>query len=142
MPNNAILTALTTAARSGVDVQVIMPYESDSWAAQYASDSYIEQCLESGIKIYRYCKGFVHAKTMVVDDMLTTIGTANLDYRSFALNFEINALIYDQRINHQMAQFFLKDLEDCELVDLKRWQNRGVVRKLKESFSRLWAPLL
>ena len=142
MPNDAILTALTTAARSGVDVRVILPYESDSWAAQYASDSYIEQCLESGIKLYRYCKGFIHAKTMIVDTMFSSVGTANLDYRSFALNFEINALIYNERINQEMADIFITDLDDCEEVELERWKDRGIRRKLKESFSRLWAPLL
>lgn len=142
MPNDAIFTALKTAARSGVDVRVILPYESDSWAAQYASDSYIEESLESGIRIYRYGKGFVHAKTMLVDNRLSTIGTANIDYRSFALNFEITALIYNEGINKQMADIFQNDLEDCEEVALKRWKERGVGRKLKESFSRLWAPLL
>lgn len=142
MPNDAILTGLNTAARSGVDVKIIIPYESDSWAAQYASDSYIEQCLESGIKIYRYCKGFVHAKTMVVDTIFSSIGTANMDYRSFALNFEINALLYNHEINSQLATIFMKDLEECEEVELERWKERGIVRKLKESFSRLWAPLL
>jgi len=142
MPNDAILTALTTAARSGVDVRIIIPYESDSWAAQYASDSYIEQCLESGIRIFRYVKGFVHAKTMLVDDVLSTIGTANLDYRSFALNFEINALVYNRNINEQMAKIFQNDLDNCEEVELERWRERGLRRKLKESFSRLWAPLL
>lgn len=142
MPNDAILTALTTAARSGVDVKVIIPYESDSWAAQYASDSYLEQCLESGIKIFRYRKGFVHAKTMVVDNVLSTIGTANLDYRSFALNFEVNALLYSKGLNKQMSDIFYGDLNDCEEVELERWKERGIRRKLKESFSRLWAPLL
>ncbi len=142
MPNDAILTALTTSARSGVDVRVIIPYESDSWAAQYASDSYIEQCLESGIKIYRYTKGFVHAKTMVIDGMLSIIGTANLDYRSFALNFEINALIYNTDINQQMEAIFQADLAECDLVDFERWKERGLRRRLIESFSRLWAPLL
>lgn len=142
MPNDAIFTALKTAARSGVDVRVILPYESDSWAAQYASDSYIEESLESGIRIFRYRKGFMHAKTMLVDDLLSTIGTANLDYRSFALNFEITALIYNAAINDQMAGIFENDLEDCEEVALDRWKERGLRRKLKESFSRLWAPLL
>ncbi|WP_373518488.1 cardiolipin synthase [Pricia sp.] len=142
MPNDAIFTAMKTAARSGVDVRVILPYESDSWAAQYASDSYIEESLESGIRIFRYCKGFIHAKTMLVDDRLSTIGTANLDYRSFALNFEITALIYNKAINEQMAGIFENDLEDCEEVELERWKERGIRRKLKESFSRLWAPLL
>ncbi len=142
MPNDAIFTALKTAARSGVDVRVILPYESDSWAAQYASDSYIEQSLESGIRIFRYCKGFIHAKTMLVDDSLSTIGTANLDYRSFSLNFEITALIYNRAINDQMAETFENDLNDCEEVTLERWKERGLGRKLKESFNRLWAPLL
>lgn len=142
MPNDAILTAMETAARSGVDVRVIIPYESDSWAAQYASDSYIEESLESGIRIYRYCKGFIHAKTMLVDDELSTIGTANLDYRSFQLNFEITAMIYNKDVNGQMADIFDKDLEECEEVELERWKNRGIKRRLKESFCRLWAPLL
>ena len=142
MPNDAIFTALKTAARSGVDVRVILPYESDSWAAQFASDSYIEESLESGIRIFRYCKGFIHAKTMLVDDRLSTIGTANLDYRSFALNFEITALIYNEAINDQLAGIFENDLEGCEEVELERWKERGLGRKLKESFSRLWAPLL
>ncbi|MDX1328742.1 MAG: phospholipase D-like domain-containing protein, partial [Arenibacter sp.] len=142
MPNDSILTALTTAARSGVAVKIIIPYESDSWAAQYATDSYIEECLRSGIKIFRYHKGFVHAKTLVIDDMFTSIGTANMDYRSFSMNFEINALLYNREVNQQMGNQFQLDLEDCEEVDLERWENRGLKRKLKESFSRLWAPLL
>ncbi|MBU2946012.1 cardiolipin synthase [Zobellia uliginosa] len=142
MPNDAILTALATAARSGIDVRVIVPYESDSWAAQYAGDSYIEYCLESGIKIYRYCKGFIHAKTLVIDSLFSTVGTANLDYRSFSINFEINAMIYNDGINSQLAEMFLDDLKECEEVELERWKNRGISRKLKESFSRLWAPLL
>ncbi|WP_276167209.1 cardiolipin synthase [Zobellia alginiliquefaciens] len=142
MPNDAILTALATAARSGLDVRIIIPYESDSWAAQYAGDSYIEYCLESGIKIYRYCKGFIHAKTMVIDNQFSTVGTANLDYRSFSINFEINAMLYNKAVNNELAAIFLDDLKECEEVDLERWKDRGIVRKLKESFSRLWAPLL
>ena len=142
MPNDAILTALKTAARSGVDVRVILPYESDSWAAQYASDSYIEESLESGIRIFRYCKGFIHAKTMVVDNLFSTIGTANLDYRSFDLNFEINALIYNAAVNSKMAKIFEDDIHACEEVEIERWRERGLWRKLKESFNRLWAPLL
>ncbi|MCM4168244.1 Major cardiolipin synthase ClsA [Arenibacter antarcticus] len=142
MPNSSILTALTTAARSGVEVKVIIPYESDSMAAQYATDSYIEECLNSGIHIYRYNKGFVHAKTLVIDDMFSSIGTANMDYRSFSMNFEINALLYNKEVNQQMVEQFNQDLLDCDEVTLERWENRGILRKLKESFSRLWAPLM
>lgn len=142
VPNDSILTALSTAARSGVDVRIIIPYDSDSWAAQYATDSYITQCLESGIRVYRYKKGFIHAKTMLTDTTFSSVGTANMDYRSFALNFEINALIYNEAINEQLYGIFKADLKESEEVRLERWEERGLLRRLKESFSRLWAPLL
>lgn len=142
IPNSQILTALTTAARSGIAVRIIIPKKSDSWAAQYATDSYIEQLLRSGVRIFKYHKGFVHAKTMIIDDYFTSIGTANLDYRSFSLNFEINALIYHKEINSEMLEVFEKDLLESEEVDYERWLARGLTRKIQESFSRLWAPLL
>jgi cardiolipin synthase len=142
IPNEAILTALCTAGRSGVDVRIIIPYESDSWAAQYASDSYIEQLISSKVRIYRYRKGFIHSKTMVIDDIFVSIGTANLDYRSFSFNFEINALLYDHGKAEEMRVFYLEDLKDCDEVDKERWLERGLRRKLQESFNRLWAPLL
>lgn len=142
MPNDAIFLALTTACRGGVDVRVIIPYASDSWVAQYATDSYIEESLLSGLRIYRYKKGFIHAKTTVVDDHFATVGTANFDYRSFSINFEVNALLYNDELNDELAQLFQEDLEECEEVTLDRWQQRGLGRKLKESFSRLLAPLL
>lgn len=142
VPNDQIITALTTAARSGIDVRIIIPYRSDSLGAQYASDSYIEQLLQSNIRIFRYTKGFVHAKTMVIDDLFATIGTANLDYRSFSINFEINALFYSKSTARELKKVFLEDLKDCEKVALARWQERSTVRRLKESFARLWGPLL
>jgi cardiolipin synthase len=142
IPNEAILTALCTAGRSGVDVRIIIPYESDSWAAQYASDSYIEQLISSKVRIYRYRKGFIHSKTMVIDDIFVSIGTANLDYRSFSFNFEINALLYDYGKAEEMRAIYLEDLKDCNEVDKERWLQRGLRRKLQESFNRLWAPLL
>ncbi len=142
IPNGQILTSMTTASRSGVDVRIIIPRRSDSWAAQYASDSYIEQLLTSGIRVFRYCKGFVHAKTMVIDGQFTSIGTANLDYRSFSINFEINALLYDKEMAGRMEEVFKNDLAESEEVELERWKERGLKRKLQESFSRLWAPLL
>lgn len=142
IPNNAILTALTTAGRSGVDVRIIIPYHSDSWAAQYATDSYIEQLLRSKVRIYRYKRGFIHSKTLVLDDRFASVGTANLDYRSFSINFEINALLYNHSKAVDLKQAFLKDLEDSEEVVPERWMERGLKRRLQESFNRLWAPLL
>lgn len=142
IPNEAILTALCTAGRSGVDVRIIIPYESDSWAAQYATDSYIEQLLRSKVRLYRYEKGFVHSKTLVLDDCFSSVGTSNLDYRSFSINFEINAMLYNHRIAKELKDLFLSDLDGCAEVEPERWMARGIVRKLKESFNRLWAPLL
>lgn len=142
IPNEAILTGLSTAARSGVDVRVIIPYNSDSWVAQYATDSYIEKLLQSKVRVYRYKKGFIHAKSMVIDDVFTSIGTANLDYRSFSINFEINALLYSQQKAKEMKAIFREDIQACTEVDPGRWAERGMKQKMQESFNRLWAPLL
>ncbi len=142
IPNTSILTALTTAARSGVDIRILIPYQSDSWAAQYATDSYIETLLKSGIRIFRYTKGFLHSKTFVMDDRLCSVGTANLDYRSFSINFEVNALLYDRELALELKDTFLSDLQESEEVEIQRWMKRGFRRKLQESVNRLWAPLL
>lgn len=142
IPNEAILTALTTAGRSGIDVRILIPYTSDSLAAQFATDSYIEQLVQSKVRIYRYRKGFIHSKTMVIDDHFSSVGTANLDYRSFSINFEINALLYSDTKASEMKAIFLDDLTEAVEVDPEIWMERGLKRKLQESFSRLWSPLL
>jgi len=142
IPNQAILIALKSAARSGIDVEIMLPRIGDSWAARYASRSYFEEMMESGIKIYWYCKGMLHAKTMVVDNNFATIGTCNMDYRSFDINFEINALIFDEETTSNLSDRFDLDIEDCQLLDLNEWRERSKTYKFKESFCRLWAPLL
>ena len=142
IPNDQIVTALQIASRIGVDVRIITPKESDSWVAKHATSSYLEPLLEAGVKVYLYTKGFVHAKTMVVDDMFSTIGTCNMDNRSFNINFEINALIYHKEKSIELKNIFLNDLEDCESIEYDRWVERSKFCKFKESFSRLWAPLL
>jgi len=84
----------------------------------------------------------VHAKTMVVDGLLSTIGTSNMDYRSFEINFEITAIFYNEGISKKMKEIFEEDVEHCEKVDIEDWEDRAFWEKVKESFSRLWAPLL
>lgn len=142
IPNEAILTALTSAARSGINVQIMVPKKGDSWAARYASRSYFEKLLDSGVEIYWYTKGMLHAKTMVVDDQFATVGTSNMDYRSFDINFEINALIYDADIACELNNYFYQDINDCELINPDLWAKRSTLERFKESFCRLWAPLL
>ncbi|GAB2772862.1 cardiolipin synthase [Salinimicrobium soli] len=142
IPNEEILTALCTASRSGVEVKIIIPRKGDSWVARHATNSFVEQVLESGVEIFHYEKGMVHAKTMVIDDCFATVGTCNMDHRSFLLNFEINALIYDEGIAAEMLKQYLADLEECSPNSLEQWRHRSPFRKIKESFWRLWAPLL
>ena len=142
IPNDEILSALQVASKSGVEVKLLIPKESDSWTAKYATDSYLEPLLEAGVQVYRYTKGFIHAKTIVVDDLFSTIGTSNIDYRSFSINFEINALIYNQKESKQLKKIFEDDLKDSEKVTLNKWQARPKTDLLKESFCRLWSPLL
>lgn len=142
IPNEAIFTALKSAARGGVKVDIMVPKKGDSWAARYASRSYFREILESGVKIHWYHRGMLHAKTMVVDEEFATIGTSNMDYRSFDINFEINALIFDEDISEELNDQFYKDLDYCEQVVIEKWVKRDKWNKMKESFCRLWAPLL
>ncbi|MCB0381869.1 MAG: cardiolipin synthase [Psychroserpens sp.] len=142
IPNPQIITALQIASKIGVDVKLLIPKESDSWVAKNATNSYLDDLMEAGIKVYRYNKGFIHAKTMVVDDVFSTIGTCNLDNRSFNINFEINALIYNKDQSTILKRQFLKDLEDSTRIDFEVWKNRSNFSRLEESFSRLWSPLL
>jgi cardiolipin synthase len=142
IPNQAILVALKSAARSGIDIEIMVPRIGDSWAARYASRSYFRELMESGIKVFWYCKGMLHAKTMTVDGHFSTIGTSNMDYRSFDINFEINALIYDRYVAGDLNHQFEMDKKDCQQINYDEWMNRSKFYKFKESFCRLWAPLL
>ena len=142
IPNDQIITAMQVASKSGVDVRIMIPDKSDSWIAQHATNSYLEQLFDANVSVYRYKKGFTHAKTMVIDDVFTTIGTCNMDYRSFNINFEINALIYSKEQALKAKQMYLDDLEDAFCMDYEQWKNRGKLERLKEAYCRLWAPLL
>ena len=142
MPNGSLLMALKTAAMSGVDIKVLIPKKSDSTMTFYGTLSYIEELLEAGVKIYFYKKGFNHSKIMMVDGVISTVGTANMDIRSFEQNFEVNALVYDETITLELRARFLKDLEDSEEIDLLSWQMRSKSQKLKESLARVFTPLL
>ena len=119
-----------------------MPKKSDSWIAEYATNSYLEKLLEAGVEVYQYTKGFVHAKTMVIDDVFSTVGTANMDYRSFNINFEVNALIYDRPFAKELNQIFSSDLEHTSSLKPDVWKKRAKSTKLIEALARLAAPLL
>ncbi len=142
VPDEPILEALKISALSGVDVRIILPGKPDHFFMPWVASSYIGELLEAGVKIYHYNTGFIHSKTIVVDSLATSIGTANLDIRSFKLNFEVNALIYDDRIAKEYEKEVMKDIENSTEVTLDVYNNRSLSLRMKESLVRLVAPIL
>lgn len=142
IPNESILTALKTVALSGIDVRLIIPGNADSFLAYNGTMSYVEELLEAGIRVFGYKKGFVHSKLLMVDDVFASVGTANMDIRSFDDNFEVNALIYDEKLCNELKIYFLEDLSDCVEFELDTHRRRSLARKTVESFARIFSPLL
>ncbi|MDR0660013.1 MAG: phospholipase D-like domain-containing protein [Prevotellaceae bacterium] len=142
IPNESIVDAIVYAALSGVDMRMLVPGISDSRIVNAASSSYYGRLLKAGVKIYRYRKGFVHAKTIVSDDALAVVGSANMDIRSFDLNFEINALVFSKEINSQLCENFMKDIEGSEELNEKKWLQRGWLKQFGNAIARLISPLL
>lgn len=142
IPNQEISIAIETAALSGVDVRIMIPYKGDSIITQAASFSFLKPIVDAGAKVYLYQKGMLHAKTLMVDGNLCSVGTTNMDQRSFDLNFEVNAFLFDVETTAKLVSDFEKDIEDCVLIDRHRWEDRTKARKLVESLSRILAPVL
>ncbi len=142
IPGETILDAICAAAMSGVQVKLLVPMKSDSALVNAAARSYYNEILQAGVEVYLYKKGFVHAKTVVADGQLTIIGTANMDHRSFELNFEVNAMIYDADLAQQLKKAFVNDLEHSVKINAKDWARRTLFRQLPEKLCRLFSPLL
>jgi len=142
LPSESLLTAMQTAALSGVDVRLMVPADSDTKVALKGMHSYFTEILEAGVKVYIYHKGFMHAKTVVSDDIVSTVGSTNLDYRSFELDFEVNAFIYDETFAKQMKLVFLKDQDDCSQILLQEWSERPRIKRWIESICRVFGPQL
>lgn len=142
IPGETIIDAMKMAALSGVAVKLLVPGISDSFMVNSAAKSYYTELLKAGVQIYLYQKGFVHAKTLVADRCLAIVGTANLDYRSFDLNFEVNAIVYDKELAEELAFNFEKDLQDSVQIDINSWLNRPKHTQLIEKIVRLISPML
>jgi cardiolipin synthase A/B len=140
-PDESVLNAMKTASLSGVDVQVILPGKSDSIVAYWNTRSYIEELLEAGIKIFLYNEGFNHSKYILVDNVFASVGSANVDMRSFDLNFEIAALIYDESFAKKLFEVFKSDILRSKRVIPEEWARRKRISKYKESLSRILGPL-
>ena len=142
IPDISFLDALRIACLSGVDVRIMIPNKPDHMFVYWATYSNVGYLLKAGAKVYIYQNGFLHAKQIVVDDELSTVGTANIDVRSFKLNFEINAFIYDRQKSRELAQLFENDMQLSTELTLEMYKNRSRTIMLKESISRLVSPIL
>ena len=142
LPTEPILAALQTAALSGVDVRLMLPAQADNRITHLGSFSYLKDVMSAGVKVYFYRRGFLHSKLMVADDYLATVGSTNVDFRSFEHNFEVNAFVYDTQTALAMKEVFLNDQRKCSQVFLKNWIKRPLKQRAAESVVRLLAPLL
>ena len=142
IPNESIVDALCQAAISGVDVRLLVPEKSDSAIVGAASRFYFSRLLEAGVRVFLYQKGFVHAKTVVADTGLSVVGTANMDIRSFDLNFEIMSVIYGREFGKQLDDLFLRDLQQSTEIRKVDWSNQGISKRLKYAIARLVSSFL
>ena len=142
LPTEPIIQALQTAAMSGVDVRIMVPEKPDAFWLRWGNDSYFNNMLLAGVRIFVYQKGFLHSKSAVSDDDWCTIGSSNMDFRSFENNFEANAFIYDARTSLQVKEIFLEDLKDCKEITLTEWSKRPFLQRYMESVTRIFSPLL
>ncbi|MCM4168108.1 Major cardiolipin synthase ClsA [Arenibacter antarcticus] len=142
IPGQAIMQALQTTARSGVDVRLMVSEKVDSIIVGWCVRSYFESMLKSGIKIYLFPEGFLHSKIIVSDDAVSTIGTANLDDRSFEQNYEVNAIIYDREFARLLRNDFLKDSNISRMLSYQEYVSRPWMEKLKEGFGKVFSSVL
>ena len=142
LPTENLLKALQSAALAKVDVRIMIPRRPDSIIMRHASFSYVQECLNSGIKIYLYQAGMLHSKTMIIDNEFCTIGSTNFDFRSFEHNFEGNMFIYSKEINQKMTDIFNNDSSQSIKINSARWRKRPIFDKALASLLRLLSPIL
>ena len=142
IPDDDIRDALEIAAKSGIDVRILIPCKPDHPFVYWATYSYLGEMIEAGARCYTYDNGFLHAKCMCVDGLVTCMGTANMDIRSFSLNFEVNAVIYSARTTERLMEAFENDIAKSTLVTRKKYEQRDFVIRIKEQFCRLLSPVL
>lgn len=142
IPGEPILESLVIAARSGIDVRIMIPCMPDHPFVYRATEYYAKYLVNNGVKVYKYDNGFIHAKTMVSGNNLASVGSANQDYRSYRLNFEANAFTYNEELTAQLKQIFENDIQDSTLLTPEYFDQQSNWRKFKQYFSRLLSPVL
>jgi len=142
IPDESIFNALKISSKSGVKIRLMIPEKTDIKTAFYASQTYLKELLLSGVEVYFYTKGMMHSKTMVIDSLISTVGSTNMDQRSFSLNAEVNAFIYNAAIAEKLRFHFEEDLKDCYKLQLEDLRRRAWYVKVLCSIARLIAPIL
>jgi len=142
IPDVSVMTALRIAALSGVDVRIMIPSRSDQPFVHWASLSNLGELLEAGVRAFGYNEGFLHAKTVTIDDYVTSVGTANWDLRSFKWNFETNAVIYDREFGEKYRQIFEDDMKGCTEITKESYATRSRATRFRESTCRLFSGVL
>ena len=142
MPNEVIASCIQMASLSGVEVRLMIPFRSDSRLSDASTFSFLGEALEAGVRVFHYKNGFLHSKAIVIDDSISIVGSCNLDERSFVHNFEANAFIYETKTALKLKDLFVNDMENCVEFTLEAWVKRKRRQKLKESFARLFSPLM
>ena len=142
IPDESVMDALKMAILSGIDVRIMVPNKPDHMFVYWATYSFIGELAKLGAKTYIYENGFIHTKMIIIDDEVSSLGSANFDYRSFKLNFELNAFMYDYKTTKEFRHIFLKDIEKSTLVSFAKYQQRSLLIKIKEAFARLISPIL
>ena len=142
IPDESVMDALKMAILSGIDVRIMVPNKPDHMFVYWATYSFIGELASLGAKTYIYENGFIHTKMIIIDDEVTSLGSANFDYRSFKLNFELNAFMYDYRTTKEFRKIFLNDVKKSTLITYSKYQQRSLIIRIKEAFARLISPIL
>ncbi len=142
VPDPETLQILQEAARRGVDVRLVLPGFSDFWAPVYAGRSNYEALLEAGVRIYEWRSALMHAKTAVIDGQWSSVGSTNVDWRSFVHNYEDDLLVFDAAFGREMEKRYLLDVQASTPIDPQKWAQRGPVERAKEALARAWQYFL
>ena len=142
VPDEIILNEIKMAAYSGIDVKIMIPCKPDHPLVYWATYSYVGELIDAGVRCYTYDNGFLHAKGVMSDGLVCSYGTANMDVRSYRLNFEVNATIYSPKTTAKLEKIFEEDLAYCTEITKELYAKRSIVIRLKEQFSRMFSFIL
>ena len=142
IPDRSYINALNMAAHTGVDVNIMIPCKPDHPFVYWSTFSNVAELLEYGVKVYTYQNGFIHSKMLMIDDEVSSVGSSNMDYRSFVLNFEVNAFVYDEQLAKKLKEAYKEDIKKSKQLTLEKYKKRPLSIKFKEDIAKLLSPIL